>query len=185
MPVLHLVIGPNGAGKTTFFERVLSPITRLPLVNADVIARQRWPGDEEARGHDAAALAEQARSQAIAQRISFVAETVFSHPSKLDLLRIAREAGYQVILHLIVVPVELSVARVRLRSTQGGHSVPERKIRERHRRLWTLARAAIADADETRVYDNSSASRPYRLVERYERGRLLSSEERPAWWPMQ
>ena len=55
MPVLHLLVGPNGAGKTTLFERVLSPITHLPFINADVLARQHWPGDEEAHGHEAAA----------------------------------------------------------------------------------------------------------------------------------
>ncbi len=184
MPVLHLVIGPNGAGKTTFFERVLSPITGLPVVNADLIATQRWPGDEEAHGHDAAALAEQARDQAIEQGISFVAETVFSHPSKLDLIERAQRAGYQVTVHVIVVPQELSVARVRLRKEQGGHSVPEVKIRERYLRLWKLVDAAIASADEMRVYDNSSARRPFRLIARYERGRLVGTAQYPPWSPL-
>ena len=158
MSVLHLVVGPNGAGKTTFFERILSPITRLPIINADIIARQRWPGDEEAHGHEAAALAEQARDQALVRRISFVAETVFSHPSKIELLDKAKQSGYQVIVHVIAVPEEISVARVGLRSAQGGHSVPEAKIRERHRRLWPLLAEAVVVADSTRVYDNSSAA---------------------------
>lgn len=179
------MIGPNGAGKTTFFERILSPITRLPFINADIIARQRWPGDEEAHGHEAAALAEQARGQALARRISFVVETVFSHPSKIELLDKAKQqGGYQVIVHVIAVPEEISVARVRLRSAQGGHSVPEAKIRERHHRLWKLVQAAIPAADEVRFYDNTSAAKPYRLVERYEQGRRVLAGDRPEWWPM-
>lgn len=184
MPVLHLVVGPNGAGKTTFFERVLSPITRLPLINADLIARQRWPGNEEEHGHEAAALAEQARDQAIARRMSFVAETVFSHPSKLDLIERARRAGYLVTVHVIVVPQELSIARVRLRKAQGGHSVPESKVRERYRRLWMLVEAAIAAADEARAYDNSSARKPFRTVARYERGRQVGAADFPPWSPI-
>ena len=34
-----------------------------------------------------------------ADRTSFVTETVFSHPSKVDLVRAAAAAGYQVTLH--------------------------------------------------------------------------------------
>jgi predicted ABC-type ATPase len=73
LPALHLLVGPNGAGKTTFFERVLGPATHLPFINADLIARRHWPGNEEAHGHQAAALAEQARAAALAKGRSFVA----------------------------------------------------------------------------------------------------------------
>ncbi|MEX8519235.1 MAG: zeta toxin family protein [Leptothrix sp. (in: b-proteobacteria)] len=185
MPVLHLLVGPNGAGKTTFFERVLSPITHLPFINADLIARQRWPGDEEAHGHDASALAQQAREQAIAQRISFVAETVFSHPSKLVLIEQAQAAGYLVALHVILVPLELTLQRVQLRSEQGGHSVPAQKVRERYERLWTLVTRAIDQADTASIYDNSSSRTPYRRVARYERGRLLGDASYPTWSALQ
>jgi predicted ABC-type ATPase len=181
MPLLQLIVGPNGAGKTTFFERVLSPVTRLPFINADVLARQHWPGDEEAHGHEAAALAEQARRQAMSQGLSFVGETVFSHPSKLDLVRDAQASGYLVHLHVILVPVELSVARVRLRAAQGGHSVPEARVRERHQRLWGLVEQAARLADSTRVYDNSSARQPFRLVATYEQGRCLGQADLPVW----
>jgi predicted ABC-type ATPase len=183
VPLLHLVIGPNGAGKTTFFERVLSPITHLPFINADVLARQRWPGDEEAHGHEAAALAETARRQALAQGLSFVGETVFSHPSKLTLLRDARGLGYLVQLHIILVPEALSVARVQLRAAQGGHSVPEHRVRERHQRLWPLVTQAVALANAARVYDNSSARQPFRAVATYEQGRAIGPELLPAWSP--
>jgi predicted ABC-type ATPase len=181
MPVLHLVVGPNGSGKTTFFERVLSPVTRLPFVNADVLARQHWPGDEEAHGHQAAALAEQLRQQALAQGVSFVAETVFSHPSKLGLVRDARAAGYLVQLHAILVPLALTQARVRLRAEQGGHSVPERKVRERYERLWPQVGEAIGLVQTARVYDNSSARRPFRVAATYEHGRQIGPATWPAW----
>ncbi|MEX8501523.1 MAG: zeta toxin family protein [Leptothrix ochracea] len=181
MPILHLLVGPNGAGKTTFFERVLAPITHLPFINADILARQHWPGDEEAHGHDAAALARQARDVAIAERRSFVGETVFSHPSKLDLVRQAQSAGYLVTLHVILVPLELSLARVQLRSQQGGHSVPEDKVRERYQRLWVLVAQAMRMADTASVYDNSNSRTPYQRVARFEKGRLLGPAHYPAW----
>ena len=183
MPVVHLVVGPNGAGKTTLFERVLAPITHLPFINADVLARQHWPGDEAAHGHEAAALAEAARRLALAQGRSFVGETVFSHPSKLQFVRDARGAGYIVHLHVVMVPVELCLARVRLRAEQGGHSVPSRKIRERYQRLWPLVSQAVALVHSARVYDNSVARQPYRQVACYENGQAVGPIDIPSWAP--
>lgn len=184
MPALHLVVGPNGAGKTTFFEQVLGPATHLPFVNADLIAKREWPGDEEAHGHDAAILAEQARNAAIEKRVSLVAETVFSHPSKLALIGRAQAAGYLVFLHVVLVPEDLSVARTRLRAEQGGHSVPEAKVRKRYRRLWGNVDAALKLVDEASVYDNSSARRAFRLVARYQNGQGLGEAAWPAWSPL-
>lgn len=54
-----------------------------------------------------------------------------------------------------MVPVEVSVRRVRHRVAHGGHAVPEQKIRERYARLWTLVAEATAIADFTDFLDNS------------------------------
>lgn len=184
MPVLHVVAGPNGSGKTTLCERILVPATHLPFVNADHIARERWPGDEEAHGHDAARLAAEDRQRRIAAGTSFIAETVFSHPSKLDLLERAREHRYLVSLHVVLVPEELSVARVKLRAEQGGHSVPIAKVRARYRRLWPLLRQAVQLADDATVYDNSRIAEPFRIVMRYRGGKPERDPDWPRWSPV-
>jgi predicted ABC-type ATPase len=184
VPALHLVVGPNGAGKTTFFEHVLEPATHLPLINADHIAERHWPGDEQRHGHEAAALAEQAREAAIAAGRSFVAETVFSHPAKLELIGRAQARGYLVFLHVVGVPEALTLTRTRLRSEQGGHSVPVEKVRARYRRLWANVAKALVQVDEAAMYDNSSATRPFRLVARYQNGHRLGKGDFPSWWPL-
>ena len=184
MPVLHLLAGPNGAGKTTFFDHVLGPSTRLPFINADLIAHAHWPGDEERHGHEASALAEAARHAAISARQSFIAETVFSHPSKLELIAQAQAAGYLVLLHVFLVPEALTVERVRLRAAQGGHRVPVAKVRARYRRLWGLVTQAIARADQATVYDNTRAATPFRRVAAYELGEPLMTADWPAWSPL-
>lgn len=120
MPVLHPLAGSNGAGKTTFHEYVLGPATHLPSINAEHIAQRLWPGEEEAHGHEAAAMAETAREQAMARGESFITETVFSHPSKLGLIEVAQAANYWVSLHVMLVPEELTVVRTRLRSGRAG-----------------------------------------------------------------
>lgn len=182
-PVLYLVVGPNGAGKTTYYEEILRPATRLPFINADLIAQERWPNDTSAHAYEAAAHAAKLRRSAIADRRSFITETVFSHPSKLDLLSTAGAAGYRRYLHVILIPEELAVRRVSVRVETGGHDVPEEKIRSRFRRLWHIVRQAIALADETEVRDNSRAETPFRLVARFHSGRLVGLADWPPWTP--
>lgn len=126
-PVLHVLAGPNGSGKSTFAHRVLLPATHLPFVNADEIAAKRWPGDEQAHAYQAAAAAAALRERALTARRSLVTETVFSHPSKRDLVAQAQQAGYRVELHVMMVPVELAVEHVAFRVAHGGHDVPERR----------------------------------------------------------
>lgn len=182
-PVLLLVVGPNGAGKSTLYARVLEPVTHLPFINADVIAAQEWPGEASAHAYEAAAMAAAERSRRIAVRSSFASETVFSHPSKLGLITEAREAGYVVGLHVCMIPVDLTVVRVEGRVADGGHPVPEGKIRERFPRLWPLVAEAIVLVDEAVVYDNSRPETPFEVVARYRSGHLVTAPDWPAWAP--
>ncbi len=181
-PVLHLIAGPNGAGKSTFFARVLGPITHLPFINADEIAAVRWPGNEVEHAYEAAALAAEEREARISDRQSFASETVFSHESKVELLRQAEAAGYRTTLHVLVIPVDLAVVRVGLRVEEGGHDVPEEKIRGRHARLWAHVREAIGVVDEAIVYDSSMAV-GYRRVATFIDGRLVNEPDWPGWAP--
>ena len=183
-PVLHVVAGPNGAGKTTFYNRVLHPAIGLPFVNADLIAAEHWPDDAAAHAYEAATLAEQARDQLIAEHQSFVAETVFSHPSKVDLIRRAHDAGYHTTLHVLLVPEDGAVARVADRvANDDGHDVPEDKIRSRYQRLWPYVADAIAIADTAYVYDNSSSAHAFRRVATYVAGALVGDADWPVWTP--
>ncbi len=181
-PILHIVAGPNGAGKTTFYEEVVAPIP-LEFVNADVIAAQRWPGQEAERGYEAAAIAASLREAKLQARQSFATETVFSHPSKVELVGEAIKYGYKVTLHIIIIPEDLAVARVADRVANGGHGVPEIKVRQRYQRLWLYVLDAIALATVAHVYDNSSARTPFRLVATYGSGELNAEPEWPSWTP--
>jgi predicted ABC-type ATPase len=131
MSRLDLVVGPNGAGKSAFVDHVLAPTLPMSaIVDADVIAAQRWPGSESEHAYDAARIAAATRTALVERQAPFIAETVFSHPSKLDLIDQAHQAGYEVSLHVLLVPLELALARVDMRVAAGGHTVPRRKIRD-------------------------------------------------------
>jgi len=182
-PVLHVLAGPNGAGKSTFYEKVILPETGLEFVNADVIAAQRWQGDAGDRSYEAAVLAEEHRTRLIMARESFVTETVFSHESKIDLIRAALDARYLVSLHVVAVPEELAVARVASRVQVGGRSVPEDKIRQHYERLWALVASAISIVDAAWVCDNTSAREPFGIVARFEHGSPVGHPDWPGWTP--
>ncbi|ROH86410.1 ATPase [Stagnimonas aquatica] len=181
MPLLHLLAGPNGSGKTTFYEQVLAPATGLPFINADVIARERWPKAKKDWSYEAAKIAAQRRDEMILAGRSFIAETVFSHPSKLDLIRTAKRSGFLVVAHIILVPLPLSIRRVEARVRHGGHDVPVEKQNERFTRLWPLVAEALQLANEGFAYDNSSAKEPFRLAAKFENGKLIGKAAWPDW----
>jgi predicted ABC-type ATPase len=163
--LLDLVVGPNGAGKSTIVRAFIEPHTpNAVFVNADAIARERWPQAPEEHSYEAARVAARTRDVLIEQGSSFIAETVFSHPSKVELIDRAKGAGYTVVLHVVLVDPDTSVARVAARVAAGGHDVPEDKIRSRHQRLGPLLSQAIDRVDEAFVYDNTRIEGPRRLA---------------------
>jgi predicted ABC-type ATPase len=70
-PLLVAIAGPNGAGKTTFYHSHLKACG-LRFLNADVLAREIG-----LQPYDAARAAAALREELLAQRESFVFETVF------------------------------------------------------------------------------------------------------------
>lgn len=183
MKEIHLVVGPNGAGKTTFVELALQPLMPgFPFVNADIIAKRRWPDEAEARSYDAAKVAEATRDAFIKDGRSFIAETVFSHPSKVDFTRTAIDHEYVVHLHVVMVIEDMSVERVRHRVNAGGHSVPEEKIRDRYRRLWANVVEAAQLATTATFYDNSRKGSP-RKVAMLADGMPFGAASWPDWAP--
>jgi predicted ABC-type ATPase len=180
---LDLVAGPNGAGKSTFVELTLAPLlVGSVFVNPDEIAKQRWPDDPSAHAYEAAIVAAEIRAKLIELGRPFIAETVFSHPSKLDLIDTAHGAGYTVVLHVLLIPEELAVQRVAYRVQAGGHPVAESKIRDRYHRLWALVAEAIRRCDQATVYDNSGIKGP-RIVAQMTDGFIVGSPDWPDWTP--
>lgn len=187
-PVLHLIVGVNGAGKTTFYYRQLQPylvkrFTELPFVNADEIQRARGLTSDPRDAYEAARIAAERRAELLRERSSFVAETVFSHPSKIDLIREARARGFRVFLyHLHVRTPELAIKRVETRVLQGGHDVPSHKIAERFPRTLKHVREAVALVDRCYVYDNSRLDGRRSLVMSIRKGqRPVTRGVIPAW----
>ena len=125
----------------------------------DAVPRRDVHGSAEGYGEMGEVPADaDARAKLIELGESFIAETVFLHPSKLDLVDTVQTAGYSVVLRAVRIPEELAVLRVRHSVEAGGHDVPEDKIRPCYRRLWDLG--AAARADSWTFYDNGAVRGP-------------------------
>ncbi|MEZ5311257.1 MAG: zeta toxin family protein [Microthrixaceae bacterium] len=165
MSRLDLIVGANGAGKTTLFERVIEPARPgLPFVNADRIAAARFGTDAERRSYEAAEIAARTRTTLIDARLDFCTETVFSHRSKLELVRSAVGAGYDVVAHVVMIPLSLSEPRVAARVASGGHSVPVSKLARRFERLWPNVVAMVPMCHRSVFWDNSRDSGPVEVA---------------------
>lgn len=180
-PTLIMVTGPNGSGKSTLVLNQLSEILR---VNPDEIAarirRRNCSGNADLIAMN---LADRRRQRLIISRISFLTESVFSHPSKLDLLAQAKSHGY--LIWLIFVCLEdtlLNSRRVQQRAATGGHDVPVDKIFARYHRSIANGAAALSLADEAWFYDNSAYRKPHRLVARAKAGAVtVVANPAPNW----
>jgi len=182
-PTMVMLAGPNGAGKSTLYETRVAPSFAGPFINADIIQRDELRDRSPEASYEAARIAASRRAEYIALGRDFVTETVFSHPSKLALLDEAHDSGFTVIvMHVGVDTPHLSVARVVARVEEGGHPVPEDKIRARYERGAPLIRAAVLKADRGMVFDNSKLNRPPTHCLAFTAGRLVFAQPRlPEW----
>ena len=182
-PTIILLAGPNGAGKSTLYETRVAPSFAGSFINADIIQRDELRDPSPEASYEAARIAAVRRLEYLAEGRDFATETVFSHPSKLELVDEARVRGFTVIvMHIAVDSPELSVARVGTRVDEGGHPVPEEKIRGRYERCAPLIRAAVLKADRGMVFDNSGLNRPPRHCLTFSQGRLVFAQPRlPTW----
>lgn len=188
-PVFYLLAGPNGAGKSTLYRAAVAEgliPAGLEFVNADLFEANHLAdvADPKVRSERARQWADQRRAVLLTAGRSFVSETVFSHPSKLQLMRDARSAGYHTALLVVCVddPRQL-VRRVAQRVREGGHAVPPDRILARYPRTLEHLNKAVRMADLALLYDTSGAAiQPPRLVARCRRGQPpVVPGKLPAW----
>ena len=169
-PIIIALAGSNGAGKSTFFECFLTE-SGLRFINADVLSASM-----NVSGYEAAELASSLRSALVAQRESFIFETVLSDPvgEKVEQLESYAELEYTIVLIFIQIDSpEESIKRVAMRVSQGGHDVHDEKLLARFERTQENLKRAIERLPYVIVYSNDDIAHPYKLVELYEHGKSI------------
>jgi predicted ABC-type ATPase len=156
-PFLLVIAGPNGSGKTTLIQHLLDAgIDFGVYINPDDIALT-LDLPEPQRSAQAQTISDLKRDTCLQHKENFSFETVMSHPSKVEIMIRARDAGYDVTLFFVATSdPEINVRRVENRVALGGHDVPHDRIRARYwRSLDLLPRAALV-ARRSVVFDNSA-----------------------------
>lgn len=118
----------------------------------------------------AAAIAQGLRDFFTDRKISFATETVFSHPSKLTLLRNCQAKGFDIYFYFIATDTPLiNLKRVSERTSKGGHDVPAEKVIERYKRSIALLPKALSYSKRAFIFDNSGSE--IEFVAEYESGK--------------
>ena len=179
-PELYVVAGPNGSGKSSSITA--SGLDRkCPfLVNPDNFSRCLRDVEDETEGYVAAIkFYERLRRLLLEFEMDFGFETVGSTREKIEFISEAKERGYSIsLLFVCAGNPETCIERIGDRVRNGGHDVPEDKVRSRYERVLALLPEYIRLADDAAVFDNSD--RP-RLVLSKRDGVLELSAETPDW----
>lgn len=147
-PQLLVVAGPNGSGKTT--------VTRSEKIVGEYINADKIKALKDCTDLEAAQEAERLRELLLSHRMDFTFETVLSTPRNLLLLQRAKQAGYYVrVIFVLTNDSSINVQRVSDRVRNGGHDVPEEKIRSRYVKSLQNLKELYKVCDDLLVFDNS------------------------------
>lgn len=138
------LIGSNFSEKTFRSSFILKRNQQLIIKDSNVVERL------------AQILSDFLRKKLLQAGKKFSFETVFSHPSKLEIMSEAKHKGYKVYLYFVSTESpEINIYRIQVRKDKGGHDVPASKIRSRYDRALDLMFEASQLAYQAYFFDNS------------------------------
>lgn len=177
-PEIVVIAGPNGSGKSTFTEFIVGPNQfadeSFEYINADDIQRST-----NCEPLEAAIIATEKRETALREGRNFAFETVLSTRRNLDLLIKAKENGYFIrCFYFLTASSSINIQRVNSRVEEGGHSVPEEKIKSRYDKALSLIPELVEVCDSLNIWDNST-EKPYRIFRK--KKDKIDIFENPIW----
>ncbi|WEZ83267.1 zeta toxin family protein [Rhizobium sp. 32-5/1] len=174
-PFCIFLAGPNGAGKSTIYKNLDFPGV---FVNADEVARGLSIADAAVRASRAGRIVLGELERLLSARIDFLYETTLSSHHSVNLLKRARDAGYETLLIFVaLMSPDLHVKRVQQRVSRGGHDIPEVIIRRRYEIAFRNLSACLSISDTVMIFDNSSDGA--RLVLETSGGRITRNDIHP------
>lgn len=122
------------------------------------------------------------RHELLLQEVSFTFETVMSSIDKVEFFELAQKKGIKTYLYYIATddPI-INVQRIENRVQNGGHNVPEEKIRSRYYRSLSYLKRVIKASHRTYIYDNSG-EKPELIAEVYKNKLTYKVSKVPYWF---
>ncbi|MFN0067508.1 MAG: zeta toxin family protein [Limisphaerales bacterium] len=161
---IEVLAGTNGAGKSSVagesFRRGGSDYFNPD--EATRVIRSAHPELSEAEANGAAWLqGKRLLAHAIAEHLDFAFETTLGGHTITALLEQALDDGLEVRMWFVGLDSpERHIARVQARVSQGGHAIPEDKIRERYEASRLNLIRLLPRLTELRLFDNSAEADP-------------------------
>jgi predicted ABC-type ATPase len=160
-PILWIVAGPNGSGKSSLYNRtdIEGWGGSVWIINPDLLTAKIV--ESEAIQLEAANLAAVQRIQrwleaSIDAYQTIGVETVLSSPKYQQLVLTAQSRGFEVrMIYVVLMSVELQLDRIKERVSNGGHDVPEDKVRSRRARSFEQLAWFAGRVDQLLIFDNS------------------------------
>lgn len=190
-PFLVVIAGPNGSGKTTITDKLrsqgfdLGEYINPDEITQDLLKNTPAPSFQEKSdaNKQAQAIADDRRQKALGEGRNLSFETVMSHPSKVEFMRLAKERGYEVNFFFVGTDDPLiNIERIKNRVQEGGHDVPSQKIISRYERVMDLMPEAVKTSNYAEIYDNTDFENPMRLTAAIEQGKTVIYLDDPPHW---
>lgn len=186
-PELIIIAGPNGSGKTSITQKFLHHewAEGTTYINPDQVAKDMfgdWNNSEAVL--KAANYCTELREKCLAEKRSFVFETVFSAQDKIDFVLRAKKAGFFIrIFFISTSDPSINAARIAQRVMKGGHDVPITKIISRYNKSIQNCNTVSSIVDRLYVYDNSVDNEDAKALFRLSSGHLVKQYETniPEW----
>jgi len=131
--------------------------TTFQVQDISIISENEIAINNQPDGYLAAAIADYIRTELLKNNQSFSFETVMSDISKVALLEKAKTQGFKTYLYFICTDsFLLNIERIKNRIAEGGHAVPEDKIKSRYFRSLDNLLPALKIVDRAYLFDNSN-----------------------------
>lgn len=138
---------------------------------------------KDTHSYEASLISSFIRKELIENENTFSFESVMSHSSKLNELKLARERGYRIYLYFVCIDdPEINVSRVENRVAKGGHKVDKEKVISRYKSTLENVFDAIQLADRVYLFDNSNTMRMIAEVDNKVMTLHVDQENMPNWF---
>lgn len=160
-PVFWIIAGPNGSGKSSLYNHtdiegwggsvwIINP----DLLTATIAEREAGTDDPNLA---AVQRIERWLDASLEVYQTIGVETVLSSDKYRRLVDKAHDQGFLVrMIYVVLKSAELQIERISIRVSEGGHAVPEEKIRSRRERSFEQLAWFFRSVDDLQLFDNSS-----------------------------